>query len=100
MRDYRVNENPLKTMEYVASNHKIDLKLTKMKNGKFKCKDDEGNVWIGLPRIFDFFNEFLMDDSLCTLEQINQIEILWLQEEGKFVEFPLCWLKEVLEKDI
>ncbi|MEG1299584.1 MAG: hypothetical protein RSC93_02580 [Erysipelotrichaceae bacterium] len=92
MRDYRVDENVLDTMEKIANNHKINMTIKKNYRRTLIGKDDEGNTWIGLPAILDFFNEFIVNTDLCILEQIEQIHKYWNEVEGT-KDFPLQWLE-------
>lgn len=90
MTDYRTYDNPLDTMEVIASNHKIHLDIFESEEGDLICTDDENNRWEN-KKIFEFFNEFLVDSNLCTKEQIQQINELskgyGLQGNGYFDDF-------------
>lgn len=73
MRDWNVYGNVLDTMEAVAENHRIHLDMDLDKSYNLVCKDDEGNTWKNND-VFSFFSEFIIDTSLCTKEQLQQIQ--------------------------
>lgn len=106
MRDWNVYGNVLDTMETVAENHRIHLDIDLDKSDNLICKDDEGNTWRN-NNVFSFFSEFIVDITLCTREQLQQIQDFakarGMGETGLeflFEEFDKEKQSETLEEDL